>query len=331
MRTHVVDGRGGKDFARIGDAVAAAEPGDRIIVNPGRRSGLVYEQQIVVCKSLEILGADIVKVFVRAGGSVLTWRGGDGRIINLDIRNIRNNPERHGYDDVPATASGASWAAHCLAVEGGSLLVEGCRFMSFWGGGPANTWVSVAANAEASFLNTELNGDVEASGRTTIRHCHLAGINARGPLALRRSTVYGGSGRSAMQVLIHGEAVVADNHIRGTGIEVLEGGRAEPRGNLAASIMVRDGGSVVTGNEVERICVSKESGTAELTGNQAENIYIINDGGEVVGSGNRAKSFFMGGKKPQNIRLSGNASAYWPPRYGLEWRWQGRNTPGPQR
>jgi hypothetical protein len=122
---------------------------------------------------------------------------------------------------------------------------------------------------------------------------------------------------------------VADSHIQGTGIEALEGGRAELRGNLVTSIMVRGGGSVVTGNEAGRICVSKESGAAELTGNQAEHIYIINDGGEVVGSGNRARSFFVTGKKPQNVRLSGNAETSWPPGNRVEWRWTGRNTPGP--
>jgi hypothetical protein len=89
---HVVDGRGGKGFARIGDAVAAAEPVDRIIVNPGRWPGRVYEEQIVVDKSLEIFGAGRVKIFVRTGGSVLTWRGGDGRIVDLDIHNICNDP-----------------------------------------------------------------------------------------------------------------------------------------------------------------------------------------------------------------------------------------------
>jgi hypothetical protein len=121
---------------------------------------------------------------------------------------------------------------------------------------------------------------------------------------------------------------VADSHIQGTGIEVLEGGRAELRGNLVTSIMVR-GGSVVTGNEAGRICVCKESGAAELTWNQARHFYIINDGGEVVGSGNRASRFFVTGKKPQNVRLSGNAEASWPPRNRVERRWTGKNTPGP--
>jgi hypothetical protein len=121
MRTHVVDARGGKDFTRIGDAIAAVDPGDTVIVNPGRWHGVIYEEQLVVDKSLEIIGADMVRIFVRAGGSVLTWRGGEGRIANLDIRNIRYEPEARVHGEVPVRAAGRagqrtawpSWAGLC--------------------------------------------------------------------------------------------------------------------------------------------------------------------------------------------------------------------------
>jgi F-box protein 11 len=82
--THVVDPlphRG--DFTTIGAAIAAAQPGDRILVRPGP-----YAEGLVVDKPLEILGdGPVADIEVQARGTnLLAFRASIGRVANLTLR-----------------------------------------------------------------------------------------------------------------------------------------------------------------------------------------------------------------------------------------------------
>jgi TIR domain len=84
--THVVDffpNRG--DFTTISAAIAAAQPGDRILVRPG-----LYREGLVVDKPLEILGdGPVAEIEVEArDASVLAFRAGIGRVANLTLRQV---------------------------------------------------------------------------------------------------------------------------------------------------------------------------------------------------------------------------------------------------
>jgi TIR domain len=82
--THVVDlfpNRG--DFTTIGAAIQAAQPGDRILVRPGR-----YLEGLVVDKPLEILGDGPVRdIEVQArDADALLFMANIGRVANLTLR-----------------------------------------------------------------------------------------------------------------------------------------------------------------------------------------------------------------------------------------------------
>ena len=84
--THVVDPYHRGDFTTISEAVKAAAPGDRILVQPG-----LYTEPLVIDKPLEILGdgpvADI-QIHARDAHAV-AFQTNIGRIANLTIRQAR--------------------------------------------------------------------------------------------------------------------------------------------------------------------------------------------------------------------------------------------------
>jgi parallel beta-helix repeat protein len=109
--THVVDpfpNRG--DFTSIGAAIAAAQPGDRILVRPGR-----YQEGLVVDKPLEVLGdGPVADIEVEARGSnVLAFRASIGRVANLTLRQAGGEGNWFGVD-----------------ITQGRLELEGCDISS---------------------------------------------------------------------------------------------------------------------------------------------------------------------------------------------------------
>lgn len=109
--THVVDpfpNRG--DFTTIGAAIKAAQPGDRILVRPGR-----YQEGLVVDKPLEILGdGPLADIEVEArGSSVLVFKANIGRIANLTLRQVGGEGQWFGVN-----------------ITQGRLELEGCDISS---------------------------------------------------------------------------------------------------------------------------------------------------------------------------------------------------------
>jgi F-box protein 11 len=79
----VVDPAGERGYRTISEAIAAADPGDRILVRPGR-----YSEDVVLDKPLELIGDGHLKdIVVQAvDASALAFRASMGRVANLTFR-----------------------------------------------------------------------------------------------------------------------------------------------------------------------------------------------------------------------------------------------------
>jgi parallel beta-helix repeat protein len=108
--THVVDFYERGDFATVGAAVAAAQPGDRIRVRPG-----LYHEELVIDKPLEILGDGPVNdIVIEADGTyALLFRASIGRVANLTLRQAGDT---------------GKWG--CVEIAQGRLELDGCDISS---------------------------------------------------------------------------------------------------------------------------------------------------------------------------------------------------------
>lgn len=72
-------------YSTIGEAIAAAKPGDRILVRPG-----FYQEGLVIDKPLEVIGdGDVSKIVVHATGKdAVLFKTTMGRLSNLTIRQM---------------------------------------------------------------------------------------------------------------------------------------------------------------------------------------------------------------------------------------------------
>ena len=79
----IVDQMHRGDHTSIGEALAAAHPGDCILVRPG-----LYEEGLVVDKPLEIVGdGDLCDIVIRSQGKpALSFRTARGRVSNLSLQ-----------------------------------------------------------------------------------------------------------------------------------------------------------------------------------------------------------------------------------------------------
>jgi nitrous oxidase accessory protein NosD len=105
----MVDPFGGGPYPTINDAIAAAGPGDRVVLGPG-----VYEQSIVIDRPVELLGAGNAGevVVIAYGARVLSFRAQHGLVRNLSLRQ----------------AGGGDF--HCVDISQGRLELEDCDIQS---------------------------------------------------------------------------------------------------------------------------------------------------------------------------------------------------------
>jgi len=119
VRTLIVDQLHRGDHTTIGEAIAAAQPGTRIEVQPG-----VYNEGLVIDKQLEIVGQGLVEtIIVRAGINVVKMATLKAIICNLTLH--QTGGESFGVDVaqghlVISECDIMSQGAACVAVYNGA-------------------------------------------------------------------------------------------------------------------------------------------------------------------------------------------------------------------
>jgi hypothetical protein len=226
--TAVVDpfqGRG--DYTSVGEAVAAAKPGDRILVHPG-----LYEEAFEIDKPLEILGQGPVEdIVVRStDASAIVFKSSFGRISNMSIRVVGTNGLHAGVDIVQ-----------------GRLELEDCDITS-------SAWVCVAVRngADPRLRRNRIHDGAQSGvfvydqGLGTFEdndiyaHAYAAvDVQSGGNPTVRRNRIHDGK-QNGVLVGTDGLGTFEDNDIFGTalpGVATMRGGNPTVRRNR-----IHDGG-----------------------------------------------------------------------------------------
>jgi parallel beta-helix repeat protein len=219
--THVVDPYQRGDFATVVEAIAAARPGDRILVRPG-----LYEGGLVVDKPLEILGdGQVSEIEIRArGADALLFKASIGRVANLTLRQAGGLGIWYGAD-----------------ITQGRLDLEGCDISSQNGAG-----VGIHGGADPRLRRNQIHDGEQSGvfvyddGRGTLEDNDISGnahagvtIRTGGDPTLRRNQIHDGK-QCGVFVYEDGRGTLEDNDISGnklTGVEIRSGGNPTLRRN----------------------------------------------------------------------------------------------------
>jgi F-box protein 11 len=218
--THVVDAMLRGNFDTIGAAIAAAQPGDRILIRPG-----LYEEGIVLDKPLEIIGdGDVNDIVVRVAGSdVILFRASMGIVRNLTLQQtggggwyaVDIGQGRLVLRDCDIT----SHSLACVAIHGGAdPQVRGNRIHD--GKEPG---VFVQENGLGTFEDNDIFGNARAG----------VGVKEGGNPTVRGNRIHDGK-QGGVFVYEHGLGTFEGNDISGnaySGVEVREGGNPTVRRN----------------------------------------------------------------------------------------------------
>lgn len=213
--THIVDAMGRGDFITMSEAIAAAQPGDRILVCPG-----YYTEGVVLDKPLEIIGdGDRSDILVAAKGSdVILFKATMGVVRNLTLRQ----------------AGGGKYYA--VDIGQGRLVLEDCDITS-----QSLSCVGVYGGADPQIRRNRIHDGkssgvfVYENGLGTIEDNHIFG-NAFPSVAIqegsnptvRRNRI------EDVYVCENGLGTIEDNDISGcdtSGVEISEGGNPIVRRN----------------------------------------------------------------------------------------------------
>lgn len=270
--THIVDAYLRGDFATVSEAIAAAQPGDRILVRPG-----LYEESLVVDKPLEIIGdGPLEDIEIRAGDdSVLVFRASIGRVANLTLRQVGRADEK----------------PKGVAIVQGRLDLEGCDISNRRG-----ACVYIGNGADPRLRRNKIHDgkhsgvSISTSGLGTLEDNEITGngysgvgITSGGNPVLRRNQIHDnkqngvfvyndglgtledneivGNGYSGVEIKVGGNPVVRRNKVHDNtqnGVMVHESGQGtledcEIIGNRNTGIEIRTGGDpTVRGNRINR-------------------------------------------------------------------------------
>jgi parallel beta-helix repeat protein len=298
LPTHVVDAWGRGGFRTIGDAIAAAAPGDRIVVREGQ-----YEEGIVLDKTLEIIGeGEVDRIIVRAvARTAVEFRSSMGRLVNLTIRQVGGG------------------RFNCVDISQGRLEIEGCDISSdglacvaiYGGANPLlrlnrihdgrQGGVFVYGNAQGTLEDNDIHGNA------------LAGVEIRDSAnpTLRRNRIYDGK-RGGVFIHAGGQGTLEDNEIRSNslaGVEIRDGANPTLRRNV-----------IQAGKESGVYIHSRGEGTLEgndISGNRIAGI-SIKAGGNPLVRDNRINDnpygvmvYEKGRGRFENNDLSRNAYGAW--------------------
>ncbi|HUV04405.1 MAG TPA: right-handed parallel beta-helix repeat-containing protein [Armatimonadota bacterium] len=234
--TRVVDALHHGDYTTITAAIEAAQPGDRILVRPGR-----YEEGLVIEKPLEIIGdgdRDDITVWA-VGKDALLFQTTMGRVSNLTLRQVGEG-DWYGVDIAQGRleledCDISSESLACVAIHGGAdprlrrnRVHDGKR-----------SGVFVYENGQGTLEDNDIFGNASAG----------VGIKTGGNPILRRNRIYHGRG-GGVSVYENGRGTLEDNDIFGNahdGIAISKGGdptlrRNRVNGNGFRAVCVYDGG-----------------------------------------------------------------------------------------
>jgi parallel beta-helix repeat protein len=218
--THIVDQLHRGDFTNLTDAVAAAKPGDRIVVRPG-----LYREGIVIDKVVEIIGdGELGAVVIEATNKhTVQFKATAGRIVNITFRQ----------------AGGGNW--FCVDIAQGRLNLEGCDITS-----QSNACVGIHDGADPWLRQNRIHDGAQSgvfvyeNGQGVLEDNDvfanaLSGVEIKqgSNPTIRRNRVHDGKG-SGVFVNDTGQGVLEDNDIFGNaraGIEIKKGGNPTVRRN----------------------------------------------------------------------------------------------------
>ena len=246
--THVVDASQDSDsdgFTTVGAAIRAANPGDRILVRPGR-----YEESLLIDKPLELIGdGPLAEIEIwGTDTNVLTFGAETGRVANLTL----------------AQPWGPSFRG--VFIARGQLHLEECDIssrtgvcVSVHGGADARLRRNVIHDAwEVGVLFYQGGGGILEDSE--IVGCRLDGVEVRdGSDPVLRRNVIRDSRRAGVFIHGDGRGTLEENQITGnqeSGVRLSGGGRPALRqnritGNGLYGIYVHDGvGSLDEGNDL---------------------------------------------------------------------------------
>lgn len=239
--TLVVDPFGRGDHTRIGDAIAAARPGDRILVREG-----LYDEGLVLDKPVELIGqgaAEDIIVSARDADAI-NFRANIGRVANLTLRQAGSEHEDDVWYGVDITQGRlvledcdiTSRAGSCVGVQGGAdPRVSGNRIHD-----GRDSGIFIYGQALGTYEDNEIGGN------------GLSGVEVRdGSNPTVRRNRIDSNGQTGVLIQDRGLGAFEDNDVvdnRGAGVEMRGGARVTLRKNR------------VNRSEYEAIWIYEDSG-----------------------------------------------------------------------
>lgn len=195
----IVDSKGNVGYTKIGQAIAAANPGDEILVRPG-----VYKESLVIRKSIDIVGdgaPDAVVIESRSYRGLMFFAP-DCRLANLTVRMLRSLLGESGI---------------AVAADEGPLTLERCTVTSHGDDG-----IVIAGDASVVLrhcLIQRCKGAGVRAVRVIIEDSQIVDNGGDGVVAYRSATLRRNriSGNQKCGVFLDGPGphVVEDNDLRG--------------------------------------------------------------------------------------------------------------------
>jgi parallel beta-helix repeat protein len=244
----VVDPFGRGDHMTIADAVAAAKPGNRVLVRPG-----LYEESLILDKPVELIGQGAVEdiIITARDADAISFRANIGRISNLTLRQT-------------AEASDEVW--YGVDIAQGRLELEACHISSRCG-----SCVSVQAGADPRVRGNRIHGGADSGifvyGQALgtfedneISRNDMSGVEIKSGSnpTVRRNRIQSNAGPGVL-IQEQGLATLEDNDIvenGGAGVEIRSGARGTLRQNrinrntYEAIWVYENGGGTFEGNDL---------------------------------------------------------------------------------
>jgi len=235
-QTHVVDALHHGDYTTITEAIEAAQPGDRILVRPGR-----YEEGLVIKKPLEIIGdGNRDDITVQAvGKDTLLFQTTMGRVSNLTLRQAGEG-DWYGVDIAQGRleledCDISSESLACVVIHGGAD--PRLRRNRIHDG--KQRGIFVCENGQGTLEDNDIFGNALAG----------VAIGEGGNPTLRRNRIHDGK-LSGVMIYDNGQGMLEDNGIFGNayaGVVIGEGGDPTLRRNRInrngrEAVWVYDGG-----------------------------------------------------------------------------------------